>query len=764
MRDDELGATAQATPSDLSLSRDPGPPPSLLADRYEVLALLGMGGMGRVYRVHDRALDEIVALKMLRGEVVNAAEVLERFRREVKLARLVTSPHVVRTFDLGQHGGENFLTMEYLAGRSLTGMIEDGPIALDEVLRVARAIAAGIAAAHAAGVLHRDLKPDNILVASSGRIAITDFGIARIAANTSSVDHFVGTPAYMAPEQVDGRAAISPATDVYAFGAIVYEMLVGKRPFTGDNPVQLAVARLDKPPPDPRLHRGVPDPIAELVVACMALDPAVRPKDGSVLVGALANLTAGAGATLPQAHAPIVPAKSSRAVAVLPLRSSPELADLADGLGEEIVDGLTQTRALRVRPMQSVRGAYKPDMDPRDIGRALGVDVVVDGSVRKLGEIIRISARAVGVADGFQLSADRLDAKPDELLSAGDTIARAVARALTVELPAAARRQTDAEATELYLEGKSKLSAGWMLGPLEPALELLRRAHERAPEDPSIASGYAMALARYSFFGMSDQLPVGRAIAERVVARHPEEGEAWLALGIAALYGNEMPQAARALYRAVRIAPGLARAQGGLGAILLEAGSLEDGIAHLEGALAIDPTSSAALWDLSRGHYYAGRPAQAFKMLEGYEGERIYAEITYARLKMWQGEKFASQTPFSVTTRGDFLRFGELSAKVHATFELTEEEKQDFARLAKVANPRLRATRAQFFTEFLVVCGDLERAREYLAIAVESGLRDQTWMTRCPLLAPLRSHASFAALGATVAARADEVRNAIASA
>jgi serine/threonine protein kinase len=157
--------------------------PSVIAERYEVLGLLGAGGMGRVYRVRDRSLDEVVALKVLRRELVDTPGMLERFRSEVKLARRVTSPHVVRTFDLGEHAGEHYLTMEYIDGQSLAQLLDAGQLPLAEVLRIARAACAGIEAAHAAGVLHRDLKPDNILVASDARIAITDFGIAHATAD-----------------------------------------------------------------------------------------------------------------------------------------------------------------------------------------------------------------------------------------------------------------------------------------------------------------------------------------------------------------------------------------------------------------------------------------------------------------------------------------------------------------------------------------------------------------------------------------------------
>ncbi|HSN24727.1 MAG TPA: serine/threonine-protein kinase, partial [Kofleriaceae bacterium] len=414
---DDLGTAATAQTA-------PGAPATLIAERYEVLGLLGQGGMGRVYRARDTKLDEVVALKMLRRELADVPGMLERFRQEVKLARRVTHANVVRTYDLGSHGDDHFLTMEYVDGRSLAQQLDDGPLSVDEAVRIARAIAAGLAAAHASAVMHRDLKPDNVLVGRDGRIAINDFGIARLAQEPSVTgDKLVGTPAYMAPEQVEGRE-LTPAADVYAFGAILFEMLTGRRAWRGDDGFAVALARLREAPPDPRDVRAVPDTLAELCLRCMAREARARPADGAALVAALANVHS-ADATAARALPHTTPAKQSRAVAILPLRASGELAEIAEGLSEEIVDALTMTRALRVRPLASVRAAAKEpsggergiDRDSRELGEQLGVDVVVDGSIRKRGAQVRIAARAIGVADGFQLWASHFDCGVDGLLA-----------------------------------------------------------------------------------------------------------------------------------------------------------------------------------------------------------------------------------------------------------------------------------------------------------------------------------------------------------
>jgi len=721
--------------------------PSLLAERYEIQALLGVGGMGRVYRARDRALDEIVALKVLRRELLATDGVVERFRQEVKLARRVTNVHVVRTFDLGQHDDDHFLTMEYIEGRSLARVLDDGPPPLTESLRIARAACTGIAAAHHAGVLHRDLKPDNILVASTGRIAITDFGIARPSAGpTSTQDRFVGTPAYMAPEQVDGRFAIGPHTDIYAFGAILFEMLTGRRPFPGDDVLTVAVARLHQPPPDPRAFRAVPPSLGALVVRCLAVEPSARFRDASELATALAGIDEHAAASITPPATPMVPAKTSLAIAVLPLRSDAELADVASGLTEEIVDALSMTRALRVRPLAAVRRANRDELDPRELGAALGVDVVVDGSLRRSGGGVRISARAIGVADGFQLWANRFDAQPDHLLDASDEIARAVARALTVEISIPARGPSDARATELYLEGKAKLRAGWYDGGLVGARSDLEAALELAPGDPGILAALSLALSRSVFYGAVHEAPRARSLAERAVSLAAGTGEPWLALGFASLYNNAFPEAATAVRRAVALSPGLALAQAMLGALALEAGLVDVAITHLEAAFSLDPSEPQGS-DLSRAYVYAGRFDDGIALLGRSTGSPTYTATQIGRFRMWRGERYDFDPP-SAGLPGDFPVWVGAVFRLYRTGQLSAEDATALRRMSETSNPRLRATRAQFSAEFLLWVGDHEGALDSIVTAVDSGLQDHLWLQRCPMLEPLRARRVEDALAA----------------
>jgi len=667
----------------------------------------------------------------------------------------------VRTFDLGQHGDEYFLTMEYIDGRSLAQLLDDGPVPVDEVVRIARGVAAGIAAAHATGVLHRDLKPDNVLVARAGRIVITDFGIAH--ASTSPIrtgEELVGTPAYMAPEQLESGAEIGPRADIYAFGAILFELLTGRRPFVGEG-FQVALARLHQAPPDPRSLRPVPDALAELALRCLARAPADRFADGESLAAALAALQHLDVVKRPAPRAAAVPAKTSRSVAILPLRASGELAEIAEGLSEEIVDALSMSRSLRVRPLVSVRKIAAAEPDPREVGKALGVEVVVDGSIRRRGDAVRIAARAIGVDDGFQLWASHFDTGPEGLLATSDEVVRAIARALTVELDLPDRARLDPRAAERYLEFKAKLRASWIDGTFPPIIAGLEQALALEPDDAGILATLALAEARAAFYGDHDRLASARAHADRAVELAPSSGDAWLARGVSRIYGGATAEAATALRRALACAPGLTMAQSLLGAIALEAGALDDAIAHLEAARSIDPAGLHRI-DLPRAYVYAGRWEEAMRELDRTRthpemfGNRAFDEVSIARFEMWRGNLYALP-PVTGEIPASFRRYHEIAEHIHRTGVFSAEDRAALSEVTLVANPRLRASRCQFMAEFLMLVGDDDEALRLIGVAVDAGLQDHAWMTWCPMLARLRPRPEFATLAGRVAERSQQV-------
>jgi serine/threonine-protein kinase len=422
----DLGALMSSDPHAATLDGGTASMPAVelgtvLAGRYEVLAILGAGAMGTVLRVHDRELDESLALKVLHADVARAPQALDRFRQEVKLARRVTHRNVARTFELGETAGLRFITMELVEGESLARVIERrGALAAPEAVTILAGICDGLSAAHAASVVHRDIKPENVLLETTGRVVVTDFGIAKQVepGDASRTQQIVGTPYYMAPEQVEGLAA-TPRSDLYALGVLAWEMLVGDPPWTGSGVAQVALRRLLEAPPDPRERR--PDlaaPLAEAVLRCMARQPEDRFASAIEARDAFVRSVRASVAPQPAAR----PAQTGaltrqRSLVVLPLRhsGSSEDAYLAEGVADDLSDALSSVKGVRVLSRSTLGGHAS---DPREIGTKLGLTHVIEGQFRRQDATCRISLRLVEVESGVVAWAQRFELAVDRVLSA----------------------------------------------------------------------------------------------------------------------------------------------------------------------------------------------------------------------------------------------------------------------------------------------------------------------------------------------------------
>ena len=269
---------------------------TVFAGRYEIQSVLGRGGMGIVYKAHDRELDDLVAIKTLRGEVLSAdPSLLDRFKQEIRLARRITHPNVLRTHDLGEANGLRFLSMEFVKGLTLKHLLESGDILPTPVaLRIAKQVCAGLAAAHEVGVIHRDIKPQNIIIEPTGGLKIMDFGIARLTEDRgmTAAGTVIGTPDYMSPEQARGLS-LDFRSDIYSTGIVLYEMFTGTLPFEGDSPLAVVLKHVNEPPPLPQLKNPRIDPkIAAIIMKCIEKDPRARFQTVGELYEALARVTA----------------------------------------------------------------------------------------------------------------------------------------------------------------------------------------------------------------------------------------------------------------------------------------------------------------------------------------------------------------------------------------------------------------------------------------------------------------------------------------
>ncbi|MCU0302801.1 MAG: protein kinase [Thermoanaerobaculales bacterium] len=531
-------------------------PGQLVAGRYEVEHFLARGGMGEVYRVHDRELGESVALKTILPRSAGDPVSLDRFRREIQIARKVSHRNVCRIFDLGRHvaddGGEVvFLTMELLAGVSLRARLRESVLTPAEAVDVVTQLAAGLGAAHRSGIVHRDLKPSNVFLVPEGegtRVVIADFGLARTQLKedgqltVTGTGEILGTPAYMAPEQLEGKPATT-ASDIYAFGLVMYEMLTGAQPFEGDSAFQIALNKLRDEPTSPSTRvRGLPALWDRIILRCLEKDPADRfakvdeisevlsgerrlrgPSRrssrrrialGAAVVVALVGLAIGLrwwdrGPGAGRGDA----VELRRSVAVLGFENitgDPETAWLSVALGDFLTTELGLGGAVRAVPSESVAQARAElgidqvaTLGPETLGRLrelLAVDLVVLGSYAVLGAgpdaRVRLDTRVQESVAGEITILPPVSGRPDELgeiaLGAATEIRRRFGIDVAGEAQASGVLPTDPEAARLYAEGVAALRS---YDPQEARLKL-ERAAAAAPGSALVWHELADALAR----------------------------------------------------------------------------------------------------------------------------------------------------------------------------------------------------------------------------------------------------------------------------
>ncbi len=743
------------------------------AGRYDVVKLLGRGGMGAVYEVKDRALGETVALKLL---TLDSERAEERFRSEVRLARKVTHPNVARIHDFGEVGDVRYLTMEYVEGQALDDILEEaGSLPPERVVSIGQDVAAGLVAAHAAGVIHRDLKPANILVAKDGRAVLTDFGIARALESpkkTHETGVLLGTPYYMSPEQVSGRA-VTEKSDIYSFGLILYELVTGRLPFEGPTPIAVAAARMHQDPVDPRRLAKVPDTLATLILACVARDPEHRPRDMKQVCAALAA-QAGGEATLSSTSlsqslfAPIA-SKSEHTIAVLPFtyRGSADHDYLGDGVAEELVDVLSRTRGLKVLAMGATR-RFADARDPAAIAAELGADSVVDGTVQLAGAKVRIAARLIDAGSALQRWNDRFDGSVEDIFELQESCGRRIAEALRLEVDAASyAHSAPREAIELYLRARRLLRADVMLRA-EEALTLLDRCLELAPDFPLGIVAHAICSVRAWWGTTMDVEGKRKKRAEESIARAlervPDLAETHLASAMGDVQNGNFRAAAQSLGRALAIAPTMAEAQQYLGVMQVEADRYREGKKRLELTLELDPTLTICHMELARVQLLAG----------DIEGHEYHAEAMLQTSLRGTLPVLASQFRWALY-RNQLDAANELFDEIEA---LGSEPAKRVLALAAVAigrgerdgaletmenvptwlsNRRFSTLMFQISCEVAAAAGMKDLALDCLTSAANDILIDVLWIDACPLLDPLREDPRFREAEVKVKKRAAEI-------
>jgi serine/threonine protein kinase/tetratricopeptide (TPR) repeat protein len=533
--------------------------------------------MGEVYRAHDSRLRRDVALKLVPAALARNADALARFEREAQTVAALSHPNIVAIFDVGRQEGVHYLVMELVEGDTLRERLGRGPLPTRTAVDVALQVSRGLAAAHAKGVVHRDLKPENLLLTRDHRVKILDFGLARQSGDSGAVDKadsptlslrtepgtLLGTVGYMSPEQARGRGA-DARSDIFAMGAVLCEMLTGERAFgTGSQAEALSAILRDEPRGMGRLEREAPPALVRVVGRCLQKSPDERFQSASDLVFALEALATPSSAASAE---PLGDGAAVPSIAVLPFSNmspDPDTEYFSDGMTEEIIGALAQLPGLRVAARTSSFAFKGKNQDLREIAEKLGVSSVLEGSVRRAGSKLRITAQLIDARGGHHVWSERYDREVADVFAIQDEIAQAIAGRLRVTLAApqggrALPPTIDPEAYDLYLKGRHFFNR-------RAASQAIAHFEEAISRDPAFAPAYTGLSDSYGIHAYRGGIDTrvayagARAAVERARELAPGSAEVNLSTGILEHYfgwdfGKEESELSEAMRRSPRAA------------------------------------------------------------------------------------------------------------------------------------------------------------------------------------------------------------------
>jgi len=646
------------------------PPGSDFGTRYRIEGLLGQGGMGRVYKAYDKDLDRTVALKVVRQGVMGETDALKRFKQELVLASKISHKNILRIHDMGEVGDVKFITMAYVEGHDLHGILRDNPkLPLERILKYAAQLAEALAAAHGEGVVHRDLKPQNILVNKDDQIFVSDFGLAKSfeegAIGMTRTGAFLGTPRYMSPEQVEGKPA-DQRSDLYAYGLIVYEMVTGDVPFTGETTLKVMYQRIQEKPKSPKLvNPSLPNWLVRLIMRCLEKDPADRyqsayeiladlqgsKSSGSAsrtvqieipefaqrrwtwVAGAVALVLALAFAIPPVRHlilggkggsgiSGIPPLSQGKFVAILPFRvlgDDQSLSYVAEGLNEALSAKLFQLKEVRLASDTAV--AKVSDKDPFEkTARSLGVNLIVQGMIQGTPDKMAVFVNLIDAAGGKKLWTQQFTGVARDMLTMEDQISAQLVTALAVnpsseEMAHIAQRPTDnADAYDLYLRGRQALKGPDTAKAAQASIDYYQQAIQK---DAGFALAYTGLADSYMviYADKKDSLWAQKALsaAQRAEQLKDSLPEVHFALGSIYRQTGKSGQAIAEIRRGLQLAPNSDAGYVRLGNAYLDGGQKEEAIAAFKKSIEVNPYYWVLHIELARAYFSIGQNENALK-------------------------------------------------------------------------------------------------------------------------------------------------------
>ena len=703
---------------------------------YRLIEKIGEGGMGVVWKARDTSLERDVALKLLPSSVASDPRRLERFEREARALAALNHPNIVTIFAVEHDGDRHFLTMELLGGQPLTALIRPGGLCLAEFLPIAIPLADAVGRAHDRGVIHGDLKPANIVV-DEDRVRILDFGLAtdtraevvRVSSEDSTETltlegRISGTMHYMAPERIRSKPG-DHRSDIFSLGVTLYELVTGERPFRGDSAAELLASILkDSPRPLREINAEIPRQLDRILASCLVKDVEDRLQSALDLRNALKTLERVAVSGGPD-QAP--------SIAILPfvdMSPSKDQGYFCDGIAEEIINALSRIENVRVASRTSSFQFRDASLDSREIGDRLGVAKLLEGSVRKAGERLRISAQLINVTNGYQLWSQRYDRDLRDIFAIQDEISASIVGALELSLSPRERRAirqvatADVRAYDYYLRGRRAYYYQYGWKGVELALHMFSRAIEI---DPNYALAHAGIADCRSFLYMN---------AERSDENRDE--------------------ALRAADRALELDPELAEAHCSKGQALFTCGCYDEASQSFLRAIELNPKLFDAYFSKARTHFASGRAEEAARCYEraaeiqpdDYQTWLLLA-LAYTKLGLSADADAARRTgvrlveerlefdPYDVRAlylaANGLVALGEIDRGLEWTRRALNVEPHE---------PMLLYNAACIFC----MAGRLDDAIGFLEDAVKHGFSNRDWMRHDIDLDPLREFPRFKAL------------------
>ena len=709
--------------------------------------------MAVVFLAEDLRHGRKVALKVLRPEISGEMG-SDRFHREIRIAAGLTHPHILPVHDSGSAGDLLFYVMPNMEGQSLRDRItREKMLPLDDALRITAEIASALDYAHRQGVIHRDIKPENILM-HEGAALVADFGIGKavseMGASITQTGLAVGTPAYMSPEQATAESVVDGRSDIYSLACVLYEMLTGEQPYTAATAQGVIAKRFMSPVPHAKAVRDIPDALDTAVTKALARTAVDRfPTAGEFaeLLRAIRRdgQTPGGGVSAR-------PAAPEKSIAVLPLRNmsaDPENEYFSDGMTEEILNALAMIPDVQVASRTSSFAFKGKELDIRQIGEKLGVQTVLEGSVRKIGNRIRISAQLIDVTSGYQLWSHVYDRQFEDVFAIQEEISQAIAEALHVQLAGGDQQLVkptteNLDAYTLYLKGR-------FLGSVDRSGDTIRKALTFFEEALDIDVGYAKVYSGIAdcwasladnWVAPGEAYPRAKSAASRAIQLEPTLAEAHTSLGkVLSWYEWDFDGATKALADAVRYNPNYAEAHFVYGTVLPCVGRLDDAIEELRRAVVLDPLSAPYSRWIARFLGFAGKYEEAIEQAsKALDLEPLYAQAYVdtgsAQLALGRNEEALKtlQKGQSLTTA---IRSHDAMI-VCALAALAEDEEARAILERLEEDSRHRYVRGEMMAIGYAGVGELDRAFEWLDKAFQTRSAGLVYLHLDPMYGPLR--------------------------